>query len=90
VLDRYRFRVPSLRNIERTPPYMHDGRFKRLKDVLLFYATPSMRAGHADVRMRDMPAFDERQRKDLLAFLLTLTDETFLRDSTLGDPWRPR
>lgn len=90
VLDRYRFRVPSLRNIERTPPYMHDGRFKRLKDVLQFYATPSMRAGHADVRMRDMPAFDERQRKDLLAFLLTLTDETFLRDSTLGDPWRPR
>lgn len=88
--DRYRFRVPSLRNVERTPPYMHDGRFKRLKDVLQFYATPSMRAAHADARMRDMPAFDERERKDLLAFLLTLTDHRFLADTTLSDPWRTR
>lgn len=87
--DTYHFRVPSLRNVERTSPYMHDGRFKRLKDVVLFYATPSMRAEHADARMRDMPAFDERQRKDLLAFLQTLTDESFLRDTTLGDPWIP-
>lgn len=85
VQDRYRFKVPSLRNIERTAPYMHDGRFKRLRDVLAFYGNPSARAAHADPLAKKIPALDDRQRKDLLAFLLTLTDVAFLRDTAYAE-----
>ena len=73
--DRFRFRVPSLRNISRTYPYMHDGRFKKLRDVLAHYASPQKQADHVDPRVRAIGPLSDVERKDIMAFLLTLTDD---------------
>ena len=62
--DKNLFRVPSLRNITHTFPYMHDGRFKTLKEVLQRYATEF--------------ELNENAQKDLIAFLKTLTDSSFI------------
>lgn len=62
--DRNLFRVPSLRNITHTFPYMHDGRFKTLKVVLQHYSKQFN--------------FDENAQKDIIAFLKTLTDTSFI------------
>jgi cytochrome c peroxidase len=62
--DREKFRVPSLRNISHSFPYMHDGRFKSLKEVLAHYGK--------EMSLTDM------QQKDLISFLKTLTDTSFL------------
>ena len=62
--DREKFRVPTLRNISHSFPYMHDGRFKSLREVLRHYGQELQ--------------LDDPQQKDLIAFLKTLTDSTFL------------
>lgn len=85
--DAYTFRVPSLRNIAVTHPYMHDGRFKRLREVLSFYGTPEMHAEHADARIRSIGVLRDDERKDIIAFLLTLTDDEFLHDPHHRDPF---
>lgn len=68
--DKHAFIVPSLRNIARTKPYMHDGQFRNLAGVIEFYATQS------SLNIDLSPA----EQKALLAFLHTLTDNTFLTD----------
>lgn len=85
--DLYKFRVPSLRNIAVTHPYMHDGRFKRLRDVLAFYGSPEHQGHHADKRIRAIGVLRDEERKDIIAFLLTLTDNAFLKDVRYSDPW---
>ena len=85
--DSYKFRVPSLRNIAVTHPYMHDGRFKRLREVIAFYGSPDVHSSYADPRMRAIGALRDDERKDIIAFLLTLTDAEFLRAPQHGDPF---
>lgn len=87
--DRYRFRVPSLRNVAITFPYMHDGRYRRLRDVLEFYATPALHASYADARIRTIGSLNDAQRKDIIAFLLTLTDTLLPRNPCYRDPHLP-
>ncbi len=82
--DSLRFKVPSLRNVEYTAPYMHDGRFKKLRDVIQYYgsadpASFSIQPTHAIV-------LTPNQKTDLLAFLLTLSDKKFLMDPSHWDP----
>jgi len=84
--DDYTFRVPSLRNIAVTHPYMHDGRFRRLRDVLLHYSSPDKYASHADPRLRTIGVLNDGERKDIIAFLLTLTDNDFLNNARFADP----
>ncbi len=81
------FRVPSLRNIERTAPYMHDGRFRRLRDVLAHYAAGGRHVSRtlAPALRHPLPLTPDDQ-KDLIAFLLTLTDPNFLTDSRFAYP----
>lgn len=86
--DRYRFKVPALRNVAVTHPYMHDGRFKRLRDVLGHYGTPSGHADHADPLVKTIGVLRDDQKKDIIAFLLTLTDDDFLRNPKFSDPRR--
>lgn len=84
--DMGKFRVPTLRNVAVTAPYMHDGSLETLDDVLDHYA----RGGaHSPLQSDLVRGFtlDAQQREDLLAFLNALTDETFLHDPALGDPW---
>ncbi|MFL5763956.1 MAG: cytochrome-c peroxidase [Bacteroidia bacterium] len=85
--DNYKFKVPGLRNIEMTFPYMHDGRFKKLKDVLNHYGTSH--AG-ADEDVKKIGELSDKARKDIIAFLLTLTDKDFLNDKRFSDPFFKR
>jgi cytochrome c peroxidase len=85
--DDYTFKVPGLRNIERTYPYMHDGRLRNLKDVLDFYGAPENYALRPAIEMKRIGKLTDDNKKSLLAFLLTLTDKTFLYDRRFIDPF---
>jgi cytochrome c peroxidase len=85
--DSMQFKIPTLRNIEFTFPYMHDGRYKKLKDVINYYSdgiNPNDR--FLDQRLKEPLRFSEHQKKDLLAFLLTLTDKEFLYNKKFSYP----
>ena len=93
-----RFRPPTLRNIAVTAPYMHDGSIETLAEVLDHYAAggrtiasgPHAGVGHDNrnkfpgVRGFSMT---EAEKRDVIAFLETLTDSVFLRDPALSNPW---
>jgi cytochrome c peroxidase len=88
-----RFRVPTLRNAAVTAPYMHDGRFVSLADVIDDYAAGrphAPRAASAHVPPRDPRlqgfAISAAEKADLLAFLESLTDRDFLTDPRFGPP----
>lgn len=84
--DHQTFKVPGLRNIEMTYPYMHDGRFKKLKDVIHHYADPKNFDKKADPLLLKIGILNEQGKKELLFFLLTLTDKEFLYDRRFADP----
>ncbi|SEW43777.1 cytochrome-c peroxidase [Chitinophaga arvensicola] len=87
--DRYKFKVPSLRNLAYTAPYMHDGRLYSLSGVLQHYAA----------EVTDMPTLDPllktngkpgialtaEEQQQLLAFLNTLNDRQFIRDKRFSE-----
>ena len=84
--DKYAFTIPSLRNIEMTYPYMHDGRFKKIMDVLNFYSEGQNHNATVDQRVTSIGKLSSQEKKELNAFLLTLTDKTFLYDRRFVDP----
>ena len=91
--DLGRFKVPSLRNVARTEPYMHDGRFQTLKQVLDHYASGVVDSPTLDPLLRQPDgrlgiSLTEQEKNDLLAFLATLTDEQFLKDARLAERQR--
>ncbi len=90
-MDRARFKVPSLRNIELTAPYMHDGRFSTLEEVVDHYNEgihPSTTVDEAILATSETGLFMTAQDKvDLVNFLKTLTDDTFLNDVRYTDPF---
>jgi len=88
--DRGKFKVPSLRNVERTGPYMHDGRFYTLEAVLNHYSSGVKDSPTLDPLLKQngsmgIPLTDAEKR-DLIAFLKTLTDPTFIVDKRFLDP----
>lgn len=81
--DRYKFKVPSLRNIELTAPYMHDGRFGSLESVLNFYSNGVQNTQNLDPLMiqengRLGISLTDEEKKAIIAFLKTLTDNNFI------------
>ncbi len=89
--DRGRFRVPSLRNVARTAPYMHDGRFATLPQVLAHYAHGVQPSPTLDPLLRQSDGrlgipLSRQQQADLVAFLRTLTDTEFLTNPRLAPP----
>jgi cytochrome c peroxidase len=79
--DSLLFMVPTLRNIEYSFPYMHDGRISKLKDVIKHYTLLDYSNPLLSKELRKNPVkLSENEQKDLLAFLKTLTDKTFLFD----------
>jgi cytochrome c peroxidase len=78
--DMYKFKVPSLRNLKYTAPYMHDGRVKTLEQVLDHYATGIHQSATLDAQLQNGIQLTTQQRSDLLAFLNTLNDESFVKD----------
>jgi cytochrome c peroxidase len=84
--DSLKFKVPTLRNIEFSYPYMHDGRFKRLQDVLKHYTTGIHKSQTLSKHLEKPIVLNPNERVDLAAFLLTLTDRSFLHNTKYTDP----
>lgn len=80
--DLYKFKVPSLRNIEKTAPYMHDGRFFTLDAVLNHYSSGVVNSSTLDASLNNSGALgiplSTSEKSKLIAFLKTLTDNEFL------------
>jgi cytochrome c peroxidase len=84
--DRFKFKTPSLRNIALTAPYMHDGRFNTLDEVLEHYNSGIVNYGTLDANLQGGIILSLQERADLKAFLNTLTDYKFLSDQRFRDP----
>lgn len=85
--DIFRFKVPSLRNVAVSFPYMHDGRFRNLKQVLQHYAVHSeINTTQSQISLSQKYELGDKEKKDLIAFLLTLTDPDFLRKKEFQHP----
>ncbi|NDC42504.1 MAG: cytochrome-c peroxidase, partial [Chitinophagia bacterium] len=84
--DSLKFRVPSLRNIEVSFPYMHDGRFKTIRQVLNHYTHQLPPSPTLDPLVAQPLPLTENDKTDIIAFLLTLTDQAFLHDTALRYP----
>ncbi len=85
-LDNGRFRPPSLRNIELTAPYMHDGRFETLDEVLEHYNSGGHYARNLDANIRELH-LDEEHKEAIKAFLRTLTDTNFTQNPAFSNPF---
>lgn len=84
--DLGKFRAPSVRNIAVTGPYMHDGSIDTLEAVVDHYAAHGK--PHADLDARIGTIYlSPQNKKDLLEFLRSLTDEELLHDTRFSDPW---
>ena len=101
VKDMGAFRAPSLRNVEVTAPYMHDGSVATLEAVLDFYADGGRRIASGpyagDGRLNPHKSelislidLNAQDKSDLVAFLKTLTDHDFLQNTRHSDPWPRR
>lgn len=80
-----RFKTPGLRNIAVTAPYMHNGMHKTLMEVIDFYNEPDKfvpNSFNRDSLLRKPLGLTIQEKKDLEAFLLSLTDERFLKEAT--------
>jgi cytochrome c peroxidase len=84
--DSLKFKVPTLRNIEFTFPYMHDGRFKTLTEVLNFYIGSSHKNPMMANELKSVSNLSSYEKVDLIAFLLTLSDRRFLFDKRYAYP----
>lgn len=96
--DMGKFKVLTLRNIALTAPYMHDGSIASLSEVIDHYAAGGRTISEGPQRGvgRDNPLKDplihgfeisEQERADLIAFLNSLTDHTFIENPAFADPW---
>jgi cytochrome c peroxidase len=84
--DHNKFKVPSLRNLNFTHPFMHDGRFFTLHEVLDHYATGIHDAENVDPLVKNGILLDEHQRSDLIRFLQTLNDFDFIGNPMIAEP----
>ena len=81
--DRGKFKSPSLRNIELTAPYMHDGRFQTLEEVIEHYNFGGHNSPTIDPLMKKVDmglGLNSQNKIDLINFLKTLTDSTFINN----------
>lgn len=83
--DRYKFKVPSLRNLQYTAPYMHDGRFLTLDAVLDHYTTQVQQTPNLDPLLHSGIPLTVTERIKLLAFLNTLNDRSFISDKRFAE-----
>lgn len=88
--DRAKFKVPTLRNVAVTAPYMHDGRFTNLEDVVRHYSSGVKQSSTVDIllqfSLKPGLGLSESDVADLVAFLRTLTDEAYLTNPKYAKP----
>lgn len=89
--DKGKFKIPSLRNIALTAPYMHDGRFNTLEEVLDFYSEGVKSSEFIDSKMQYVHQggvrLNEREKMDIISFLKTLTDSVFITNPEFSNPY---
>lgn len=89
--DRGKFKTPSLRNVEFTAPYMHDGRFATLEEVVEHYSFGVIPSNTIDPKMKKVNqggvqlSYEDRQ--NLIAFLKTFSDSTFINNKNYSSPF---
>lgn len=84
--DRMKFMVPSLRNVALSRPYMHDGRFTTLDAVLDHYSSGIVPSATLDTMLTNGIQLSADEKSSLLAFLRTLTDTTFTKNTLFSEP----
>ena len=80
--DKGKFKTPGLRNIAVTAPYMHNGMFKTLEEVVEYYNNPQKfvpDAVNIDSTLKSSLNLSEKEKKDIVAFLKTLTDRKYVK-----------
>jgi len=91
-LDKGLFKSPTLRNIELTAPYMHDGRFSTLREVINHYSKSVTKSKTIDPLMKQADQgglqLTEQEKDDLIAFLKTLTDKEFINNEEHSNPFK--
>jgi cytochrome c peroxidase len=81
---------PTLRNIELTAPYMHDGRFRTLEEVIEHYASGGHYADNIDPFIPQIAGIKltPKQKRQILLFLKTLTDTSFVNNKAFQNPYK--
>ncbi|UKT65293.1 cytochrome-c peroxidase [Pedobacter mucosus] len=79
------FRVPTLRNIEYTAPYMHDGRFYSLDEVLEHYNLGVKASANLDAQLKNGISLNTLEKEQIKAFLKTLTDNEFIKNTLYSE-----
>ena len=94
--DAGKFKIPSLRNVALTAPYMHDGRFSSLEDVIDHYSETIANHPNLDQRLRNNTGaplrmrISDQEKTAIIAFLHTLTDHEMITDVRFSDPFKFR
>jgi cytochrome c peroxidase len=92
IADNGKFKIPSLRNIAITAPYMHDGRFKTLEEVLDFYSEGVYQNVNIDSKMeyahQKGVRLSLKEKHKIISFLKTLTDSIFITNPAFGNPYK--
>jgi len=87
--DAYLFKTPTLRNLAYSAPYMHDGRFRTIEEVLSHYSEGVRDGPTLDpaLKKEGRPGirFSREEQAKIIAFLHTLNDENFIRDEKLSE-----
>jgi len=89
-----KFKIPTLRNITLTGPYMHDGRFASLSDVVDHYSNGIQNHSALDADLKTNSGqpkqmnFTDQEKEDLIAFMGTFKDDTMINDERYSDPFK--
>lgn len=90
-LDRGKFKTPSLRNVALSGPYMHDGRFSTLEEVIEHYNSGLKSSPTIDPNLKSAGVglgLTAQDKSDLIAFLHTLTDTVYLNNPAYSNPFQ--
>lgn len=80
--DLGKFKTPSLRNLVFTAPYMHDGRFQTLEEVIDFYSEKVNHTKYTSSKMsKDLKLLTTKEKKQIISFLKTMSDSTFITNT---------
>jgi cytochrome c peroxidase len=94
--DNGKFRVPGLRNVAVSAPYMHDGRYKTLSDVIDHYSHGIQNSPNLDFELQDTSGkamqmnIPDQDKQALIAFLNTMTDYSLLTDPKFSNPFKAK
>lgn len=87
------FKIPSVRNLGFTSPYMHDGRFETLEEVLEFYSSGVHNSINVDSKMefayKGGNGLSKEEQKKIIAFLNTMNDSVFIEQKIHSNPFKP-